>query len=96
VLERRADSTLFRVDIITGRPHQIRIHLAHAGHPLTGDRLYGIGGLPLADGAGLPGDGGYLLHAERLRFLHPILKTQMDIEALPPAELRPRSFRTPE
>jgi 23S rRNA pseudouridine1911/1915/1917 synthase len=96
VLERRADSTLFRVDLITGRPHQIRIHLAYAGHPLTGDRLYGVGGLPLAEGAGLPGDGGYLLHAERLVFLHPILKTQMDIEALPPPELQPRSFRAPE
>jgi 23S rRNA pseudouridine1911/1915/1917 synthase len=89
VLDRRADSTLFRVDIITGRPHQIRIHLAYAGHPLRGDPLYGIGGLPIAEGAALPGDGGYLLHAERLLFLHPITKTHMDIEAEPPPELRP-------
>ena len=89
VLERRADSTLFRVDLITGRPHQIRIHLAYAGYPLTGDRLYGIGGLPRAGGAALPGDGGYLLHAERLLFLHPSLQTHMDIESLPPVELQP-------
>jgi 23S rRNA pseudouridine1911/1915/1917 synthase len=92
VLERRADSTLFRVDLITGRPHQIRIHLAYAGHPLRGDRLYAVGGTPTVEGAALPGDGGYLLHAERLRFLHPILQTHMDIAALPPPELQPRSF----
>ena len=94
VLERRADSTLLRVDLITGRPHQIRIHLAYAGHPLKGDPLYASGGLPIAEGAGLPGDGGYLLHAERLLLLHPISRTPMQIAAMPPAELQPCFFRS--
>jgi 23S rRNA pseudouridine1911/1915/1917 synthase len=87
VLERRAASTLFEVWIETGRPHQIRIHLAWAGHPLVGDPLYGPGGLPLADRPGLPGDGGYCLHAERLRFLHPGTGALLELCAPPPADL---------
>ncbi|GLI67461.1 hypothetical protein VaNZ11_011658, partial [Volvox africanus] len=38
--------TLMQVEILTGRPHQIRIHMAAMGHPLLGDPLYGIGGRP--------------------------------------------------
>ena len=63
VLERREKTTLVEVQILTGRPHQVRIHLAWAGHPLWGDPLYVPGGVPRADSPGLPGDGGYLLHA---------------------------------
>lgn len=88
VLERRDGQTLFEVDIRTGRPHQIRIHLAAAGHPLVGDPLYGVGGLPLADLPGLPGDGGYLLHARRLGFRHPVTGERMSLEAPPPAHLQ--------
>jgi 23S rRNA pseudouridine1911/1915/1917 synthase len=87
-LARREQDTLFQVEIETGRPHQIRIHLAWAGHPLVGDPLYGPGGLPLADRPGLPGDGGYFLHAERLRFLHPGTGAPMEIWAPPPPELQ--------
>ena len=87
VLERRADATLFDVDIATGRPHQIRIHLAYAGHPLVGDALYGTGGSPLAVRPGLPGDGGYLLHAAGLRFVHPLLNEPFQLSARPPQEL---------
>lgn len=35
-----------QVTIMTGRPHQIRIHMAALGHPLVGDPLYGPGGVP--------------------------------------------------
>lgn len=87
VLARHGKSSLVEVEIPTGRPHQIRIHLAAAGHPLVGDPLYGIGGVPLADPA-LPGDGGYLLHALRLRFLHPATGATTTIECLPPPPLR--------
>ncbi len=87
VLERRADSTLFEVEITTGRPHQIRIHLAWVGHPLVGDPLFGPGGLPKDVQPGLPGDGGYWLHAERLEFLHPLTGDVMVLHAPPPPEL---------
>ena len=89
VLERREDATLFEVDIRTGRPHQIRIHLASIGHPLVGDPLYAPGGLPLAHRPGLPGDGGYWLHAHRLTFRHPLSGEAVELTAPPPAMLRP-------
>jgi 23S rRNA pseudouridine1911/1915/1917 synthase len=90
VLGRHDDSTLFTVQIFTGRPHQIRIHLAFIGHPLLGDPLYGVGGQPL-ENPGLPGDGGYFLHAERLKFLHPVSGAGLELWATLPAELRGKS-----
>lgn len=87
VLARRSGQTLVEVSIPTGRPHQIRIHLAAAGHPLVGDPLYAAGGLPRPD-AGLPGDLGYLLHAHRLAFDHPLTRTRVSLECLPPPPLR--------
>lgn len=71
VVERRVGASLCDVRIETGRPHQIRIHLAAAGHPLVGDPLYGPGGVPIPGSLALPGDPGYLLHAVSIRFRHP-------------------------
>jgi 23S rRNA pseudouridine1911/1915/1917 synthase len=87
VLERRAAETLFEVLIETGRPHQIRIHLAFAGHPLVGDPLYMAGGVPRPDLPALPGDGGYFLHAEHLAFPHPVTGQILELWAPPPVEL---------
>jgi 23S rRNA pseudouridine1911/1915/1917 synthase len=87
VLEQRHDQSLFSVDITTGRPHQIRIHMAWAGHPLVGDPLYEAGG-GLKQHPGLPGDGGYLLHAERLQFAHPATGERVTMTATPPPELQ--------
>ncbi|MBE9059482.1 RluA family pseudouridine synthase [cf. Phormidesmis sp. LEGE 11477] len=88
VLQRRADSTLVEVTIQTGRPHQIRIHLAAAGYPLLGDPLYPASGIPDPDGFALPGEGGYHLHAYRLRFAHPRTGQSITVTALPPEILR--------
>ncbi|WP_291271208.1 RluA family pseudouridine synthase [Geothrix sp.] len=88
VLERRAEATLVDVEITTGRPHQIRIHLAWAGHPLMGDPLYGPGGLPLPETQALPGDPGYLLHAHRLELEHPRTGAWLTLECQPPPALR--------
>lgn len=93
VLERRHDRTLFSVEITTGRPHQIRIHLACAGHPMIGDPLYDTGGVVKAD-PGLPGDGGYWLHAEQLQFSHPITGRPMQLSAAPPPELQTHEERS--
>ncbi len=69
LLERGERAWLVEVRIATGRPHQIRIHTAAAGAPLLGDPLYAPGGL--AAEQALPGDGGYHLHAHRLRLVCP-------------------------
>jgi 23S rRNA pseudouridine1911/1915/1917 synthase len=78
-------TTTFEVSLYSGRPHQIRIHLASIGHPLVGDPLYGFAGQPLEHLPGLPGDGGYFLHAQRLNFPHPVTGEEIHLEAdLPP------------
>jgi 23S rRNA pseudouridine1911/1915/1917 synthase len=85
-LERREGSSLVEVRIETGRPHQIRIHMAACGHPLVGDPLYAAGGgfLP---GDATPGDLGYRLHAMRLSLPHPRTGRTLTVECRPPADL---------
>lgn len=87
-LQRRASTTVFEVDLLTGRPHQIRIHLASIGHPLEGDPLYVAGGHPRADQPGLPGDGGYWLHAKQLVLEHPVSGERLELTAPLPDILR--------
>lgn len=93
VQRRLPDSTLVAVTIRTGRPHQIRIHLAAAGYPLLGDPLYGGGGVPICpevanDGdMPVPGDLGYHLHAYRLHFPHPRHHQPLAFVCPPPASL---------
>jgi len=85
VIARTMNTTTFEVSLHSGRPHQIRIHLASIGHPLVGDPLYGVTGQPLENLPGLPGDGGYFLHAQHLRFRHPITGEQINLEAAWPS-----------
>ena len=94
VLEYREGASLVEVTIATGRPHQIRIHMAACGHPLVGDPLYAAGGGFRGAGAALPGDTGYLLHALRLALPHPITGAPFEVDCIPPGALRPRGSWT--
>jgi len=86
VLAAREGQALVEATIPTGRPHQIRIHLAAAGHPLVGDPLYAAGG-GLRPEPALPGDTGYRLHAHRLSLDHPVTGARVEIECGPPRAL---------
>lgn len=65
--------SLLRVTIETGRTHQIRVHLAHLGHPVVGDETYG--GRPVGPCKR------QLLHAFRLVFRHPVTQQEMEVSA---------------
>jgi 23S rRNA pseudouridine1911/1915/1917 synthase len=83
-------ATLVEVTIPTGRPHQIRIHLSHAGFPLVGDPLYRMGGVPrsedvVGEPAATPGETGYLLHSWKLGFPHPATGEDVMVLCPPPS-----------
>ncbi len=86
VVKRMTAYSLLDVTIKTGRTHQIRVHLAHAGHAIVGDPKYGDfeANRALARGTALPGVrfDRMFLHAKRLRFVHPA--TALEIELLAP------------
>lgn len=77
---------------ITGRPNQIRIHLAASGAPLVGDPLFGPGGLPIRDAR--PAEGGYFLHAAALGVRHPATGRWLKLRSRP-AWLSGSGFHTP-
>jgi len=79
VLERLGAFTLIEAALVTGRTHQIRVHLAHRGHPVAGDPVYGGRRAPA-------GIGRQALHAYRLEFRHPASGQAMIFEAAPPVD----------
>jgi len=91
VRDRFRAHALLQCELESGRTHQIRVHMAHAGFPLVGDPLYG-GGLKLPRGASeeliaaLRGFKRQALHAERLAFEHPLTGAPMSFEAEPPQD----------
>ncbi len=92
VLHRFAAHTFLAVRLETGRTHQIRVHMAHANHPLVGDPVYG-GRLRLPKGAGtgihaaLQAFHRQALHASDIRFVHPASGAAQAFHAPLPADL---------
>ncbi|MDE7024809.1 MAG: RluA family pseudouridine synthase [Paramuribaculum sp.] len=68
--------TLLEVELDTGRKNQIRVHMKEMGHPITGDRRYGAESSPIHRLA---------LHAQTLRFVHPVTRKEMNFETPIPA-----------
>ena len=73
VLERFSGYTHIQCRLETGRTHQIRVHMAHTGHPLLGDVVYG-------SKKPWPGLAGQCLHARRLSFVHPRTGERLTLE----------------
>ena len=94
LLERFARCALVEVRPRTGRTHQIRVHLAHLGHPVLADPTYGRTAPPFTRAqAALPGPDGPLLercalHAARLTLSHPVSGARLSFEAPLPHDLQ--------
>jgi 23S rRNA pseudouridine1911/1915/1917 synthase len=78
LLELLGQHALLRVDLETGRTHQIRVHLAAIGLPVVGDSVYGVPD---------PALGRQFLHAARLAFEHPFTGERLEVESPLPGEL---------
>jgi len=81
-LRKSAQFSLLEVELMTGRTHQIRVHLAHAGYPIVGDDKYGDLALNRELKTRL------MLHAARLTFRHPTGGDPLELESPLPAEMR--------
>ncbi len=77
VLKREEKRTRILLNPITGRSHQLRVHLLAIGHPILGDRFY-------ADGWARTHFSRLHLHANRLKFTHPTTRKWLDFEVAPP------------
>jgi 23S rRNA pseudouridine1911/1915/1917 synthase len=71
--------SLVRCELLTGRTHQIRVHMASSGWPILGDTVYG---------ATTPAIGRQALHAWRIALPHPLTRERLELEAPLPADLR--------
>ncbi len=66
------------IKLLTGRTHQIRVHFSYLGHPILGDTLYGKGSTLINRQA---------LHARQIKFIHPITKKELTIQAAIPQDI---------
>jgi 23S rRNA pseudouridine955/2504/2580 synthase len=81
----KKDFAVLEIRLLTGRTHQIRVHLAHAGHPVLGDDKYGD--FELNRSLASRGVKRLFLHARRLAFDHPASRERLRLEAPVPPEM---------
>lgn len=81
VVERFGQYTLIACKLLTGRTHQIRVHMTYIGHPVVGDPKYGIGKQPFSIN-------GQALHSAQLKFTHPATNREMLFSAPLPADMQ--------
>jgi 23S rRNA pseudouridine955/2504/2580 synthase len=86
VLASGSGLSLLELRLLTGRTHQIRVHLAHAGHPVLGDDKYGD--FELNRALARQGVKRLFLHARRLACAHPASGEKRAFEAPVPADMR--------
>jgi 23S rRNA pseudouridine1911/1915/1917 synthase len=96
VVARFASTELLRLELHTGRTHQIRVHLEHIGHPIVGDPVYAAGGSRrISDSARGPAEAmeravpRQALHAAWLAFRHPVSDVPLELRSEWPPDLRP-------
>lgn len=74
-LQTAPNGSLLRIELLTGRTHQIRVHLASIGHPLVGDWLYGRRNAPRP-----------MLHAFEIGMKHPTTGQSLEVQSTPPVD----------
>ena len=87
-LEPLAGATLIECRLETGRTHQVRVHMAHIGHPLVGDPVYGRARKPLSDVLKARNFVRQALHAAHLGFIHPVNGNRIALDSEIPADMR--------
>ena len=92
IAEKYRAHTLLDINLETGRTHQIRVHMAHLGHPVVGDSRYGarpkLASKPLAAFRLALGElNRHVLHAKRLSFAHPFSAQQIVVDSPIPGEI---------
>jgi 23S rRNA pseudouridine955/2504/2580 synthase len=85
-IQRGTDFSLLEIRLLTGRTHQIRVHLAHAGHPILGDDKYGD--FELNRALAKQGVKRLFLHAAKLSFLHPVTRERVKLQSPLPVEMK--------
>jgi 23S rRNA pseudouridine955/2504/2580 synthase len=85
-LKKSSEFSLLEVELLTGRTHQIRVHLAHAGHPIVGDDKYGD--FALNSELKKRGARRLFLHAAKLAFRHPASGEPIKLESPLPREMQ--------
>lgn len=79
VIKTSKNLSLLKIDLFTGRKHQIRVHLSEMGHPVVGDKVYGAKG---------GGSKRLALHASTLTITHPFTQEKMTFEAPQPLNFK--------